>query len=354
MQKAYALNRQQADYAILVAEGTSSRKLYDTLQSKLQGAGVDAGLNGIDTTLVDSARAPLVPIAPKKTQIVGFGIALGLFAGVGSAFLREALSDKVQGVDQVERIIGYHNLATIPHLSSASADGSRGGAQSRNALLVTHRDPLSREAEAYRTLRNSMLLSSIDDPAKTVLITSTLPSEGKSLTSSNYAVALAQNGARVLLIDADLRRPTLHKVFGLDNTTGLSNLILGEDVGRPMRTPIPELPGLSLLTAGKKVPLPSEALGSTRFYSLLKGWEQEYDHVLIDSAPLLIVSDSLPLASWVDALILVSRYNATPLSALRRIRDILNRTNANVAGFIINDVSGVGAEYGGYGYAYYN
>jgi capsular exopolysaccharide synthesis family protein len=199
-----------------------------------------------------------------------------------------------------------------------------------------------------------MLLSSIDNPAKTVLVTSTLPSEGKSLTAANYAVVLAQNGSRVLVIDADLRRPTLHKTFGVENTTGLSNMILGELTERPTRTPVPELPNLQLLTAGKKVPLPSEALGSSRFYALLQSLEKDYDYVIIDSAPLLIVSDSLPLANWVDALVLVTRYNQTPVSALRRIRDVLNRTNANVAGFIINDVSGLGAEYGGYGYAYYN
>jgi Mrp family chromosome partitioning ATPase len=135
---------------------------------------------------------------------------------------------------------------------------------------------------------------------------------------------------------------------------GLSNMILGELTERPLRTPVPELPNLHLITAGKKIPLPSEALGSARLYSLLQGLEKDYDYILVDSAPLLIVSDSLPLANWVDAVILVARYNQTPLSALRRIRDVLARTNANMAGFIINDVSGLGAEYGGYGYAYYN
>jgi capsular exopolysaccharide synthesis family protein len=356
-QQAYALNRQQAEYAVLLAEGSSSRDLYDTLQYKLQEAGVSAGLDGVNTMLVDTARAPLAPVEPKRTQILGFGIALGLFAGIGSAFLREALSDKVQSVDQLERAVGYHSLASIPHMVPRGEDAAGTGAAaegSRQALLVTARDPLSREAEAYRTLRNSMLLSSIDNPAKTVLVTSTLPSEGKSITAANYSVVLAQNGSRVLIIDADLRRPTLHKAFGVENTIGLSNMILGEVTERPTRLPVPELPNLHLLTAGKKVPLPSEALGSARFYDLLLSLEKDYDYIIVDSAPLLIVSDSLPLANWVDALVLVTRYNQTPLSALRRIRDVLARTNANVAGFIINDVSGLGAEYGGYGYAYYN
>jgi capsular exopolysaccharide synthesis family protein len=219
-------------------------------------------------------------------------------------------------------------------------------------MLVSYNEPLSRGAEAYRSLRNAVLLASIDRPYKTMLVTSTLPGEGKSNTASNYAVVLAQRGARVLVIDADLRRPTLHKGFNIANGTGLSNLILSEVTSEPFAQPLPELQNLQVITAGKKVPLPSEALSSARFYSLLKKWESDFDFVVIDSAPLLVVSDSLPLASWVDTIILVTRYNVTPIRALKRTQAILNRTNANVAGVVLNDVSDVGAKYGGYDYGY--
>jgi capsular exopolysaccharide synthesis family protein len=219
---------------------------------------------------------------------------------------------------------------------------------------VTYLNPQSREAESYRSLRNAVLLSSLQNPPKTVLVTSTISGEGKSTTSANYAVVMAQKGARVLVIDADLRRPTLHKMFGAVNKIGLSELILQETEVPNFRTPLPNLPGLTLLTAGKQVPLPSEALGSLRFYTLLQEWEKQFDYVIVDSAPLLIVSDTLPLAKWVDTLILVARYNVTPMNALRRVRDILNRSDANVSGIVINDHPASRAGYyGGYGYGYY-
>jgi succinoglycan biosynthesis transport protein ExoP len=353
--KAFALNRKAAEFAVLMAEGASSRELYNTLQYKLQQAGVDAGLNSVNTMLVDTARAPLFPVEPKKIVILSFGLVLGLFAGVGSVFLREATSDKLQGVEQIERTLGYHLLAVIPHLS-LTQDAPRTDGLESPPMLVAFKNPLSVDAEAFRTLRNSVLLSSIDKPVKTLLVSSTIPREGKTSTAANFAVVLAQKGARVLVIDADLRRPTLHLQFGVENNDGLSSLILGDDVVAPFVNPLPELENLFILPAGAKTPLPSEALGSTKFYSLLQQWEKDFDYIIVDSAPLLIVSDSLPLASWVDAVILVTRYNVTPMGPLKRIRDVLRHSNAHVAGVVINDMPATGTQYygGGYDSGYYN
>jgi capsular exopolysaccharide synthesis family protein len=356
--KAFALNRKAAEFAVLMAEGASSRELYNTLQYKLQQAGVDAGLNSVNTMLVDTARAPLIPIEPKKIVILSFGLVLGLFTGVGSVFLREATSDRLQGGEQVERTLGYHLLAVIPHLTLTQDAPRRSDKNTSDTppALVAFRNPLSVDAEAFRTLRNSVLLSSIDMPIKTLLVSSTIPKEGKTSTAANFAIVLAQKGARVLVVDADLRRPTLHLQFGVENTDGLSNLILGEDLAEPFVSPLLDLDNLFILTAGKKIPLPSEALGSTKFYSLLQQWERDFDYVIVDSAPLLTVSDSLPLASWVDAVILVARYNMTPMNLLKRVRDILRHSNANVAGVVINDMSAIGTQYygGGYDSGYYN
>ena len=353
--KAFAINRKQAEYSALRAESASSRELFNTLTYKLQQASIDASLSGINTMRVDSARAPLFPIEPKKTVILSFGIFLGLFAGIGAAFLVEATSDKVQGVEQVENTLHYHVLATIPHISQAKlnsqGDAAAGGS---HFMLIAYSEPQSREAEAYRSIRNAVLLSAGKKEKKTVLITSTIPGEGKSSTAANYAIVLAQKGSRVLIVDSDLRRPTLHKLFGVSNESGLSDILLGESPKDAFKQPLNELQNLSLLTAGKPVPLPSEALGSERFYSLLQDWEESFDYIVIDSAPLLIVSDSHPLASWVDLLVLITRYNVTPISGLKRIRAVLSRTNASVAGVVVNDVSASATGYyGGYGYEYY-
>jgi succinoglycan biosynthesis transport protein ExoP len=354
--KAFAINRKQAEYSALRAESASSRDLFNTLTYKLQQASIDASLSGINTMRVDAARAPLFPIEPKKGVILSFGIFLGLFAGIGAAFLVEATSDKVQGVEQVESTLHYHVLATIPHISQAkmSASGEAEAAAGSHFMLIAYSEPQSREAEAYRNIRNAVLLSAGKKEKKTVLITSTIPGEGKSSTAANYAIVLAQKGSRVLVVDSDLRRPTLHKLFGCSNESGLSDILLGESSRDTFKQPLAELKNLSLLTAGKPVPLPSEALGSERFYSLLQDWEESFDYIVIDSAPLLIVSDSHPLASWVDLLILITRYNVTPISGLKRIRAVLSRTNASVAGVVVNDVSASATGYyGGYGYEYY-
>ncbi len=350
LDKAYALNRQEAEYAALLSETKSTRELYDTLEHKLQQAGVDAGLNAVNTMLVDRARAPLVPVEPNKTAILGFGLMLGLFSGIGAAFLKEAVTDTIQSVDQLEHILRHNILAVIPHMS-ATTSPSPAEPSTANLLvsptLVSYYTPLSRSAEAFRNLRNSLLLS--NDQLKTILITSTIASEGKSNTAANYGVMLAHFGAKILMIDADLRRPTLHTLFGLDNVQGLSDLILGEGVPDLLRKPLPELPNLSVLTAGKRSTLPAEMLSSTRLRDLLEHWEKEFDYILLDSAPLLVVSDSLPLASWVDGCILVVRYNQTPNSALRRVRAILGRTQAYSAGVVLNDMPSAGVGYGKYG-----
>jgi capsular exopolysaccharide synthesis family protein len=355
--KAYTLNRQQAEYAVLQAEGSSSRELYDTLQYKLQQAGVVAGLNGVNTMLVDVARTPLHPVEPRKMVILGFGLGIGIFVGVGASFFKEAISDKVQNGEQLERVAGYPLLAMIPHLSPKQML-EKNGPVSQPRLpatsLVAYVDPKSRGAEAYRTLRNSFLLSSLDHKSKTVLITSTLAGEGKSSTTVNYAIVLAQKGARVLVLDADLRRPTLHTKFGVENGPGLANLLLEHTVEQPFMNPLPELDNLFLLTAGRQIPLPSEALSSVRFFALLKGWEKQFDYILIDSTPLLVVSDSLALASVADSVILVTLYNSTPMKAISRARDMLTRIDANVAGVIINDFPVRHANYGGNDYGYYS
>ena len=355
--KAYSLNRGQAEYAVLQAEGTSSRELYDTLQYKLQQAGIVAGLNGVNTMSVDVARVPLRSVEPKIPVILGFGLAAGLFVGIGFSFAKDSISEKVQDADQLERALGYPLLALIPHLTFKTLTPMKGELMNpvkpMQPEIVTFSEPLSRGAEAYRTLRNSLLLSSLDVDSKTILITSTLAGEGKSSVAVNYAIVLAQKGAKVLVVDGDLRRPTLHTRFGVKNGPGLSNLLLEKQSAPLAIKPLPSLPNLHLLTAGKQIPLPSEALSSGRFQALVKSWEEQFDYILIDSAPLLIVSDSLPLASLADSVVLVTRYNFTHLKAAVRVRKILNRIDANVAGVILNNVPPNNENYGGYAHGYY-
>ena len=242
-EKAYSLNRGQAEYAVLQAEGASSRELYDTLQYKLQQAGIVAGLNGVNTMSVDVARVPLRSVEPKIPVILGFGLAAGLFVGISFSFLKDAVSEKVQDAEQLERALGYPLLALIPHLNLKAPSPVKGELISptkpMQPEIVTFSEPLSRGAEAYRTLRNSLLLSSLDVDSKTILITSTLAGEGKSSVAVNYATVLAQKGSKVLIVDGDLRRPTLHTRFGVKNGPGLSNLLLEKQSANLTIKPLP-------------------------------------------------------------------------------------------------------------------
>jgi succinoglycan biosynthesis transport protein ExoP len=337
--KAYALNRTQADYAVLLGEATSSRDLYDTLQYKLQQASVDAGLNSVNTMVIDRARAPIDPVEPKKSLILAFGLILGLVTGIGAALLRESLSDQVHNLAEIERGTGLSGLTAIPHFSN-------GTTSNRLSPLVSLDEPASRGAEAYRSLRNSILLSSVDNPAKLVVVASSLPEEGKSLIAANYAIVLAQKGTKVLLVDSDLRRPTLHTLFGVENTQGLTDAILGAGSSARIVSPVPQLPSLHFLPSGTKVSMPSEALGSAKFQTMLHEWTQQYDLVLLDSAPILTVSDTVPFASWADSVILVVRAGVTPIKALQRTRAILERAHVRIAGVLLNDFSERTGEYG--------
>jgi polysaccharide biosynthesis transport protein len=360
IKKAFALNRTQADYAVLLAEATSSRDLFDTLQYKLQQAAVDAGLNSVNTMIVDRARPPIEPVLPMKMLTLAFAVLLGGATGVGAALLRESLSDQIQSVADIENGTGLVCMSVVPHLElaqTAVVGASESGEETIARRIISISDPRSRGAEAYRSLRNAILLSSIDRPARVVAVTSSLPGEGKSSTSVNYSVVLAQKGGRILLVDSDLRRPTLHTYFGLQKGIGLSDAIIEGKEKNGIVSPIPELPNLDFLSAGRNITLPSEALGSAKFRSMLQEWEKEYDTVILDCAPILSVSDSVPVASWADTVVIIARAGVTPLRALQRSKSILVRAHAHLAGVLLNDFSnriGDYDYYGRYDDGYYN
>jgi polysaccharide biosynthesis transport protein len=351
--RAQSLNRKQADYAVLVAEGTASRDLYDTLEYRLQQATVNAGLDSINTMIVDRARVPLLPVEPKKLLILASALVLGLAVGIGAALIKDAVGGEIQTISQIENGTGLATLATVPHIDW-HVKGETVNAQSR---LVTLREGRSRGADAYRTLRNSVLLSSIDRAPRLLLITSSLSGEGKTSTAANYSIVLAQRGAKVLIIDSDLRRPTMHVVLGVPNKLGLSDFLIDRASAEDIQTPIPELPNLHFISAGTNLTFPSESLASAKLQSLLQQWKEEYDNVILDSAPVLLVSDSLPIANMADTTILIARAGVTPFKALMRSRAILARARARIAGVLLNDTSSTGqgsGYYGKDGYDYYN
>jgi len=204
-------------------------------------------------------------------------------------------------------------------------------------------------AESYRALRTSLLLSNLGSPPKIIMVTSALPQEGKSTTSINCAVVLAQKGVRVLLIDADLRRPSIHKTLGMGPRSGLSNVLTGSTTLEQAITRSQIVPNLFVLPAGTPPPNPAELLASSEMLGVLTKLRDQYDHIVVDTPPSLSVTDAVVLSQRADAVVLVIRSGKTTKQALRRSRDILARVNAKVVGVLLNAVDLTSPDY----YYYY-
>jgi len=214
---------------------------------------------------------------------------------------------------------------------------------------VTLVRPQSQMAESYRALRTSLLLSNLGAPPKVIMVTSARPQEGKTTTSINTAIVLAQKGTRVLLMDADLRRPSIHKTLGMGPRSGLSNVLTGSATLQQTIVTSPILPNLFIMPAGTPPPNPAELLASSNMRDLLAELRGLYDHIVIDTPPTLSVTDAVVLSPRADATILVIRSGQTTKQALRRARDILMQVNAHVAGVLLNAVDLTSPDY----YYYY-
>ena len=361
---AYRLNESVGQYEILHHDAELNRDLYDALQMRLKEASVTAGLSATNITVVDRAQIPVVPVAPRKTLSLLLGLIGGLVGGAVIAFMIESIDDRLQTSEEVESISMLASLATIPHISGEAGKRKRNEAEdiASNAYhvqqLTALRSPKSVAAEAYRGLRSSLLLSSIDKPPRVIVVTSAFPGEGKTTTAVNCAIVLAQRGERVLLVDADLRRGSLDRVFGLeDKSFGLSTVLAQPAAHKNLPVPLPELPTLHVLGTGPRPPNPAEMLSSNRMEEQLRQWTHEYDRVVLDTAPVLAVSDTQAVAVLADTVILVARAGMTRKRALVRARDLLWRINAPVAGVVVNDVdmrleNFYTYRYGMYGYNY--
>ena len=342
-QEANKLNESAIEYTLLKRDVDTNRQLYEGLLEKLKEAGVSAGLKSNNFRIVDSARPPVAPIEPNVPRNLLFALLLGLASGVGLAFLLEGLDNTVRTTEQAQMISGLASLGMIPLGSKTAREGAQAKrlviATSKEAVeLVTQVRPQSQMAESYRALRTSLLLSNLGSPPKVIMITSALPQEGKTTTSINSAVVLAQKGVRVLLIDADLRRPSIHKTLGMGPHSGLSNVLTGSATLEQAITRTPVLPNLFVLPAGTPPPNPAELLASTNMRDVLAQLREQFDHIVIDTPPSLSVTDAVVLSPRADAVVLVIRSGQTTKQALRRSRDVLVQVNAKVVGVLLNAV----------------
>jgi succinoglycan biosynthesis transport protein ExoP len=355
-QEANKLNESAIEYSVLKRDAEANRQLYQDLLQRLKEAGVSAGLRSSNIRVVDVARKPTGPIKPNVPRNIQFGLLLGLACGVGLAFVLESLDNSIRTIEEVSSISTLPALGTIP--LQISGNGSLRKRlkpatiqlqTSESPALITYARPRSEAAEAYRSLRTSILLSSYGAPPKVILVTSAVPQEGKTTISANSAMVLAQRGGRVLLVDADLRRPGIDRMFGFRSRGGLSTLISGGDKFEDVAVPFADVPNLTILPAGPIPPQPAELLGSTVMKEYIARWRNEFDHVVIDSPPCLSVTDAVVLSPEADRVILVARSGRTTKIVLRRACDLLMQVNARVMGIVLNALNTRSTE----GYYYY-
>lgn len=336
----------ERDLARLTRLARVNADIYTFLLQKHEEARIAKAATISSINVIDPAIAPDRPVKPQKKKNLLLGLVVGLMLGVGVVFFLEYMDDTVKDPEMAKRIFGWPILAWIPFIPGQQRDESL----PREGTLVGHLEPKSAPAEAFRSLRTAIRYSAINRQKKVLLITSSFPGEGKTTVSANLAVVLAQTGARVLLIGCDLRRPTLHEIFGHSRIPGLVELLSG-DAGLAGVKHDTGIANFDFISAGTTPPNPAELLGSEQMRQLLLDLSEQYDHIVIDAPPSLAVTDAQVLTTMVDLVMVVLEAGRVPLKAARQLQELLATVKAPVAGLILNDKSrSQEGYYGSYGY----
>jgi polysaccharide biosynthesis transport protein len=343
--EAEALNNKTIEYQMTRQEADQTRTLYDDMSRRLKEAGLVAGLHSTNISIVDWARASDAPAKPVILLYLLGSIMAGLLFGSIAALLRDVTDTKIQDLRQISRELGPMPLCVLPFQKELPAGESW---IAKSDLPALH-SPNSLFVESLRSLRTSLMLSRSGAPPHSVLVTSPLAGEGKSFVSWNLAILFAQQGKRVLLCDADLRHPWLHRNLEKSPKVGLSTVLAGIslDFGASAIIPVHEVPGLSLIPAGPLPPYPAELLASHQMTDLLKMWEAQYDLVILDAPPVLQFTDSVVLSTMVDSVLLMARHQKTPLPALEksyRMLEDVQSTSGRKINIVFNGVKKQAAE----------
>ncbi len=333
-------------YNILKREVDTNRQLYEGLLQRLKEVGVAGGIGVNNISIVDKAEEPNKPFKPNFLLNLLIGMFLGLFGGIALAFLFEHLDDTLKTPEDIEKILSLPVLGVIPFVRRKVEEGGD------DRLIMENMDLRSAFAESYRSLRTSLQFSTPQGMPKVMVITSTSPGEGKSTTSISLAVHLALAGKTTLLIDADLRKASMHKNLKLDNTEGLTNYLAGE--AKPVDiTQATEVPNLYAITSGPLPPNPAELVSSPKMVSLLTLASEKFDQIIIDGPPVLGLANAPLLGNLADSTVLVIEANGTRRDFARGAVKRLRSTQSHLIGAILSKVESRGSSYGYHSYYYY-
>ena len=323
-----ALQAKSIRYNTLLREVKSNRSLYQDLLNRSKQVNIAGNVDNNNISIIDKAGIPYKKFKPNFKTNLTFGLLLGLLLGMAAAFLREFMDDSVKNPDELERITGLPVLGMLPTQKSLSPS---------RIALQTYYEPKSPLAEAVRSLRTSLRFSTREGAPKSTFITSSAAGEGKSTVATNLATAYAQSGSRVLLIDADLRNPTLHKLFKLENYQGLTNYLAGggatHEISRPTR-----IKNLYTITSGPIPPDPVELLSGQRMGTLLSNASADFDYIIIDGPPVLGLADALVISGLCDATILAIEAGKTRKVTLMKTLKRLERAHSNLVGLLFTQV----------------
>ncbi|BCS95607.1 chain-length determining protein [Desulfoluna limicola] len=339
--EAITLSEKYVQYKILNRDVETYRHLYNALIAKIKEQTLSEEVQPVNVWTVEAAVPPSSPVNMHRMRKLLLGVLLGLFGGVGLVFFVEYLDNTVKSVEEAEDRFGLPVLGVISQMPPKEG----------RVEEVVKTSPLSSISESYKSLRASLMLTSRDEPPKRVLFTSMAPADGKTTTAVNLATALANSGKKVLIIDADLRKPNLGKVLGISTDEGLSTYLSGNSDEAVIAET--DVANLSAILAGPVPPLPSELLSSERLKNLLDTMAESYDMVVIDSPPVMPVSDSLILSQLVDSTVVVVRAGKTTCDMLERGLKALRHVGTDVKGLVINGASAKNGGYYYYGYGGY-
>ncbi|HUY37284.1 MAG TPA: polysaccharide biosynthesis tyrosine autokinase [Candidatus Binataceae bacterium] len=350
--KALALNDASLQDAVLAREVDANRQLYKSVLERMKEIGVAGEVPTSNVSIIDTATTPISPSSPKKLIDMAIAGAMALFLGVGIAFLLDHLDDGLHNPEEAELYLQLPSLGSVPDFLTLGAEDEA----AETALPVTGAAPtliassasdereimmaksrFSIAGESYRAIRTAILLSRAAEAPKTLLVASGAKAEGKTVTAVNIAMAFAQMGGRVLLIDADLRRARCHEVLGVHNLVGLTEVLVGQKQASEVIRPIGN-GGLSFMSAGSVPPNPTELLASRRMQEVLEELAASYDSVLIDSPPVMPVSDSVVLSRLVDGVVIVVGPR-TPKQLVRHACSRLGQVGARILGVVLNQVN---------------